>query len=262
MKRTDSKWLTWLPPVLTAGVVLGLWQGIISVFQVPDYLLPTPRQVAGALWRDHEFLFNAALHTGGSALVGFFAAVIGGALVAVALANSRWMKAALYPWVLLVQMVPVVVMVPIFVLWFGAGFPSVVAISFVISFFPVVASTTLGLVSTDRALLELFAIQQATKLQEIFLLRVPSALPYFLTGVKIAATLAPIGAISGEFLAGTEPNTLGYILIYDRAIPGKMPEVFAVALVTCALGFLFVGAVRWLSWLLLRQWHDSAQNGE
>jgi NitT/TauT family transport system permease protein len=117
-------------------------------------------------------------------------------------------------------------------------------------------------VSTDRGLLELFTMLQASKAQEIFLLRLPSALPYFLSGVKIAATLAPIGAISGEFLAGTSPNTLGYLLIIYRADPGKMPEVFAVALVSYLLGLLFVGAVQWLSGRLLRDWHESARSGE
>jgi NitT/TauT family transport system permease protein len=103
---------------------------------------------------------------------------------------------------------------------------------------------------------------EATKTQEIFRLRLPYALPYFLSGVKIAATLAPIGAISGEFLAGTTPDSLGYLLLIYRSDPGKMPEVFAIALVACLLGFVFVGAVRWLSWSLLHQWHESERSGE
>jgi NitT/TauT family transport system permease protein len=159
-------------------------------------------------------------------------------------------------------MIPVVVLVPIFVIWFHAGLRSITAIAFMISFFPVVASTTLGLVSTDRGLLELFTVLEATKTQEIFRLRLPYALPYFLSGVKIAATLAPIGAISGEFLAGTTPDSLGYLLLIYRSDPGKMPEVFAIALVACLLGFVFVGAVRWLSWVLLHQWHESERSGE
>jgi NitT/TauT family transport system permease protein len=252
----------WIPPLLAGAVLLVLWQGAIVVFGLPSYFLPGPGDVVRALVRERDFLLPAALRTGSSALVGFGAAVAGGALVALVLASSRWVKAALYPWVLVVQMVPVVVLIPIFVIWFGANLASVTAISFMISFFPVVAGTTLGLVSTDRGLLELFAVNRATKLQEILLLRLPYALPYFLTGVKIAATLAPIGAISGEFLAGTEPNTLGYLLVVYRSDPGKMPEVFAVALVTCALGFLFVGAVQLLSWLLLRRWHESAVRAE
>jgi NitT/TauT family transport system permease protein len=262
MNQPAKKSSVWLPPLLAGAAILALWYAVIAAFSIPTYLLPAPHEILHALWRERGALLPAALRTGGSALAGFFAAVGGGAVVAVALASSRLVKAALLPWVLVVQMVPVVVLVPIFVIWWGAGLPSILAIAFVISFFPVVASTTLGLVSTDRGFLDLFSVLQASKAQEIFLLRLPSALPYFLSGVKIAATLAPIGAISGEFLAGTTPNSLGYLLLIYRSDPGKMPEVFAIAMVTCALGFLFVGAVQLLSWRLLRHWHESARRGE
>ena len=261
MKPRASHVSLWLPPLLAGIVLLAFWQGAIVIFAIPPYRLAAPLDVLHALWREHAFLLPAALHTGGSALVGFGAAVAGGALVALILASSRWVKAALYPWVLALQMVPVIVLIPIFVIWFGAGPLSITATAFIISFFPVVASTTLGLASTDRGLLELFAVNHATRAQEIFLLRLPAALPHFLTGVKIAATLAPIGAIAGEFLAGTEPNTLGYLIIMYRSM-GKIPEVFAVALVTCLLGFLFVSAVQLLTWLLLRRWHESAVRPE
>ncbi len=262
MNSSTKKSPLWLPPLLAGAGLLALWYGAIAAFRIPTYLLPAPHEILQALWRERASLLPAALRTGGSALAGFLAAVVGGAVVAVTLASSRQVKAALLPWVLVVQMVPVVVLVPIFVIWWGAGLPSIVAIAFVISFFPVVASTTLGLVSTDRGLLDLFTVLQASKAQEIFLLRLPYALPYFLSGVKIAATLAPIGAISGEFLAGTTPDSLGYLLLIYRSDPGKMPEVFAIALVTCALGFLFVGAVRLLSGRLLRHWHESERRGE
>jgi len=258
--RTNSSW--WWPPLIAGAGLLALWYAVIAIFKIPTFLLPMPHEVLAAVWRERASLFPAALHTGGSALVGFATAVVGGALVALLLASSRWLKAALYPWVLVVQMIPVVVLVPIFVIWFHAGLRSITAIAFMISFFPVVASTTMGLISTDRGLLELFTILEATKAQEIFRLRLPYALPYFLSGVKIAATLAPIGAISGEFLAGTTPDSLGYLLLIYRSDPGKMPEVFAIALVACLLGFVFVGAVRWLSWALLHQWHESEQSGE
>ena len=258
--RQKNFW--WLPPLVAGTGLLALWYAVVAIFKIPTYLLPMPDEVIAALWRERAALFPAALHTGGSALVGFLVAVLGGALVAITLASSRWLKAALYPWVLVVQMIPVVVLVPIFVIWFHAGLRSITAIAFMISFFPVVASTTMGLISTDRGLLELFTVLEATKTQEIFRLRLPYALPYFLSGVKIAATLAPIGAISGEFLAGTTPDSLGYLLLIYRSDPGKMPEVFAIALVACLLGFVFVGAVRWLSWVLLHQWHESERSGE
>lgn len=260
--QNDTQKVLWLPPTITGAVLVALWYAVIAIFKIPGYLLPAPQTVLQAAWHERQALGTAMLHTGSTALLGFAAAVFGGGAVALALASSRWVKAALYPWVLVLQMVPVVVMIPIFVIWWGANRPSVTAIAFIISFFPVVASTTMGLVSTDRGMLDLFTMLQASKAQEIFLLRLPNALPYFLSGVKIAATLAPIGAISGEFLAGTSPNTLGYLLIIYRADPGKMAEVFAVALVSYLLGLLFVGAVQWLSGRLLRDWHESARSAE
>ncbi len=262
MSALERKKILWLPPALTGAALVALWYAAIAIFKIPGYVLPAPQAVLAAAWRERASLGHAMLHTGETALLGFAAAVVGGAAVALVLASSRWVKAALYPWVLVLQMVPVVVMIPIFVIWWGAGRPSITAIAFIIAFFPVAASTTLGLVSTDRGMLDLFTVLQASKAQEIFLLRLPSALPYFLAGVKIAATLAPIGAITGEFLAGTNPETLGYLLIVYRADPGKMPEVFAVALASYFLGLLFVGVVQWLSWRLLRDWHESERGAE
>lgn len=262
MKKPTSHLSLWLPPLLAGVAILVLWQGTITLGGIPSYLLPSPIAVLDAIIRERHSLLPSALRTGGAALVGFASAVVGGGLIALALASSRWVKAALYPWVLALQMVPGVVLIPIFVIWFGAGLPSITAAAFIIAFFPVVANTTLGLISTDRGLLELFAVNGATKWQEVLYLRLPFALPYFLTGVKIAATLAPIGAIAGEFLAGTTPNTLGYLILIYRSDPTKMPEVYSIALVTCVLGFLFVGAVQLLTWLLLRRWHDSATRPE
>ena len=149
--RQKNSW--WLPPLVAGTGLLALWYAVVAIFKIPTYLLPMPDEVIAALWRERAALFPAALHTGGSALVGFLVAVLGGALVAITLASSRWLKAALYPWVLVVQMIPVVVLVPVFVIWFHAGLRSITAIAFMISFFPVVASTTMGLISTDRGLL-------------------------------------------------------------------------------------------------------------
>lgn len=244
-------------PLVLGIALLALWYGLIHLFSIPAYLLPTPGAILEALWQERHFLFPAASRTALSALAGFATAVFGGYAMAMLLAFSPRMKQALFPWILMLQMIPVIVLIPIFVLWLGPGRPSVMAITFMISFFPIVANTTLGLVSTERNLVELFTVNRASRWQEIFWLRMPYALPHFLTGLKIAATLAPIGAITGEFLAGTTPDSLGYLLNIYRADPGKTAEIFAVALLSCLLGFLFVGAIFALSWMLLHRWHDS-----
>ncbi len=120
-----SSW--WLPPTLAGAAILALWYGAMAVFKIPGFILPAPHEILAAVWRERASLFPAAWRTGGVALAGFGAAVLGGAVLALILASSRWVKAALYPWVLVVQMVPVVVMVPIFVIWWGAGTPSILA---------------------------------------------------------------------------------------------------------------------------------------
>lgn len=253
----------WLPPLLAGLLMIALWYAAIAVFGIQPYILPTPDAIVGAIQEKAHVLFPALARTGWAALLGFGLAVSGGFIIAVLLASSGWLKRAFYPWVLVLQMVPVVVLIPIFVIWFGAGLPSIMAITFMISFFPIVASTTLGLVSTDRGLRELFMTWQASRWQEIVYLRLPYALPHFLTGVKIAATLAPIGAITGDLLAGTSNQQagLGFLILEFRAqfFPAA---IYAIAFLSALLGFAFVASVQLIAWFALRQWHESSHTSE
>jgi NitT/TauT family transport system permease protein len=160
---------------------------------------------------------------------------------------------------MILQLTPIIVIAPILILWAGAGIVSVTIITFLICFFPLVVNTTQGLISTDRNLVDLFRMCRASRWQEIFLLRAPGALPYFFTGLRIAATLAPIGAIVGDFYAGNSAGGqggLGFLtIIYSSQF--KIAALFATAVSSCALGFLFAGGVVALSWLCLHRWHDS-----
>jgi len=248
----------WLYPALTGLVILSLWYAAIEVFAINAFLLPPPHAVLQALVEYRADLIPATLATLSAALTGFLAAALGGYLTALLLAASIRIKEALYPWVLAFQMVPVVVLIPLFILWFGPGFRPIVLVTFTISFFPVVANSVMGLISTDRNHLDLFRSFNASKWQEIRYLRLPHSLPYFLTGLKIAATLAPIGAITGGMLAGTAEGFrgLGFLVIYYRQSIDA-PGVLAVALLSCLLGFAFVGVVNLLSWALLHRWHAS-----
>jgi NitT/TauT family transport system permease protein len=246
-------------PVATGAGLVALWYGVIAIGKVPAYILPTPHEILAAAWQERRTLGAAALITARGAVLGFLAAVGVGFLLAMALGFSGRIKRSFYPYVLMLQMMPVTILAPIFVLWLGQGLPSIVAITFMISFFPVVANTTMGFISVDRNLQELFLMCKATRGQEIRYLRIPSALPYFLTGVKIAGTLAPIGAIVGDFLAGSASGGvggIGYMTIsYFSQL--NIPALFATGLVACLMGFAFVGAVNWLHWHLLHEWHES-----
>ncbi len=260
MKRT----LHWTLPLATGALILGLWWLITTVWADRLIYFPGPWEVLEALWGERAELLPATWKTLWMALAGFAAAVTGGAALALALASTRPIRLSLYPWVLALQMVPVVIMIPIFQIWFRYdAVKTIVCMTFMISFFPIVANTTMGLTSTDRRLRELFRTWHARGWQEVLFLRIPFALPYFLTGVRIAAVLAPVGVITGDMLAGTSEGTSGLgFLLYKYRSEFRPDAVFAVALLSALLGFLFAAAIHGVSWLLLHRWHDSATRSE
>lgn len=255
--------LTFALPALTGVLIIAAVYAVrLGVLRADQrFLLPAPDAIARAFVEFGPQLWSATVSTALGASLGFAAAVVGSVAFGLVLSLSPLIRASLYPWLMALQLTPIIVVAPILILWAGPGLKSVVIITFLISFFPLVVNTTQGLVSTDRLLVDLFRMGRATRLQQIFLLRVPAALPYFFTGLRIAATLAPIGAIAGDAYAGNSAGGqggLGFLsLIYSAQF--KIPALFATALVSCLLGFLFAGAVVWLSWFVLHRWHDSYQ---
>lgn len=255
--------LTFALPVLTGILLVAAWY-VVRLWILPEsqrFLLPAPDAVARAFVEKAPQLAAATASTALGALLGFGAAVFGSALLGLTLSLSPLVRAGLYPWLMALQLTPIIVLAPILILWVGPGLKSVVVITFLISFFPLVVNTTQGLFSTDRNHLDLFRMGRATRSQQMLLLRIPSALPYFFTGLRIAAALAPIGAISGDIFAGNSgggQGGLGFLaVIYGAQF--QIPALFATAIASCLLGFVFAGTVVWLSWLALRRWHDAYQ---
>lgn len=249
-----------LLPLGVGVLMFAAWYAIHAALSEDfRFLLPTPDAVLAAFHDNREVLTRAALNTTRGALLGFTLAVVVSFITALVLSLSSWIRASLYPYLMILQMTPIIVIAPMLVLWVGAGLKSVSLITFLISFFPLVVNTTQGLLSTDRNLVELFRMQRARPWQEIFLLRVPAALPYFFTGLRIAAVLAPIGAIVGDYTAGSSDGGgggLGFqVIIYNGQ--AKYAALFATAAIGCMLGFLFTAFVVALSWLALHRWHDS-----
>ncbi len=248
-------------PAAFALVVLGGWYGIVLALETPAYLLPAPHEVLAAGRAEGAALAAAAITTGSAALLGLILSAGAGFFLAVLLAASPGTHRTLYPYVLLLQTVPVVILTPILVLWLGPGLPSVTAVTFLITFFPVTSNTLEGLRSTPHSMIDLFRVYDAGRMQEMMRLRIPWALPHYLSGLRIAASLAPIGAIAGEFFAGsggTGGGGLGYrvIVYFSRH---ETAALFAAGLTACGLGFAFVGAVALLARFALRHWHESAK---
>jgi NitT/TauT family transport system permease protein len=249
-----------LLPLLAGGVVIAIWYGIhFYLEEEMRFLLPTPGAIADAFRANSDSLLRAAWNTTQGALLGFGLAIVVSFALALLLSLSSIVRTSLYPYLMALQMTPLPVLAPICVIWVGAGLKSVALLTFVIAFFPLVVNTTQGLISADRNLVELFRLYRASRWQQLFLLRVPAALPYFFTGLRIAATIAPIGAVVAEMNAGSSSGDGGGLgfqaVIYSSQ--AKYPALFATAATTCVLGFALNALVLALSWLTLRHWHDS-----
>jgi NitT/TauT family transport system permease protein len=223
------------------------------------FLLPTPGAIVGAFFDHRDVLLRAAWNTSQGALLGFGLAIVMSSFFALLLSLSPLIRASIYPYLMALQMTPLPVLAPICIIWVGPGLKSVSLLTFVIAFFPLVVNTTQGLISTDRNLVELFRLYRARWWQQIVFLRVPAALPYFFTGLRIAATLAPIGAVVADMNAGTSAGDgggLGFQAVIYSA-QAKYPALFATAATTCVLGFILNAAVLTLAWFALHHWHDS-----
>ncbi|MFH1498375.1 MAG: ABC transporter permease subunit [Verrucomicrobiota bacterium] len=249
-----------LPPMITGALLLLAWLALHAALPASQqFLLPTPGRIfTEAVARAPE-LATATAWTATAAIGGFVLAATVAIGFSLLLASSRLVRAALYPYVMLLQMVPIIIIAPILILWVGPGLPSVIIVTFLISFFPMVVNNTQGLLSADQNLVDLFRVGKATPWQQLRLLRIPSALPYFFAGLRIAAVLAPIGALTGDYLVGTTSGGnagLG-ITAMICSTRSEIPALYATAFIACALGWLFVGAVSAAGWAALHRWHDS-----
>jgi NitT/TauT family transport system permease protein len=246
------------PPLVALAVLLSIWELAVRALHVPVYVLPPPSAIAATGAAEAGTLAGAAFCTGRAALLGFALSAGIGVLVAVVLASSRILERALYPYTVFLQTVPVVAIAPILVLWFGAGFRAVTVSALIVSVFPVIANTLAGLRSVDPALEDLFRLYGARRAATLLKLRLPSAVPQIVTGLRVASGLAVIGAIVGEFVAGYSEEGPGLgitVMAANRQL--RTDLLFAAVLSASLLGLAIFSAVNLAGNLLLRRWHPS-----
>jgi NitT/TauT family transport system permease protein len=242
--------------------LLLLWQGITVLFHLPAYMLPTPLVVARSVANRFSSLTASLAITAVEAAGGLVASTVVGVLIALVFAQSRWVRQMLYPYTILLQTVPIVAVAPLILMWIGPGTFSVTLVAFIISLAPIIANTTQGLISVDPNLIDLFLMHNASRMQILIRLRLPHAVPYLLVGVRIAAGISVIGAITGELFAGSSrvgEGGLGYAIVYASA---QLQTDYLVALVLAAtvLGFAFFFIAMFLEWYFLYNWHESARS--
>jgi len=241
-----------LPPVVPFVVVTLVTELAVRQGWVPSFLVPAPSSVVTSLFRDWPELWRATLNTAIASLTGFGMSAIIGSLIAIALSSAAWVQRAFYPYAVFFQTVPIIAIAPLLVIWFGWD-RTVVASAFIVSIFPVIANTLTGLLSTDPALRDLFRLYDGTRLATLFKLRLPFALPHMMTGLRIAAGLAVIGAIVGEFITG---SGIGGAIMVSRQ-QNRVDKVFAGLLLASLLGIALFALINLISWLALRHWHAS-----
>ncbi len=243
-----------LPPLIAIVLTLLAWEAAVRIAEIPAYLLPPPTRVASVLWDDRVALAWSTGRTATATLTGFLIAAVLGVVIGSVLTLSRWVERGLYPLTLLFQMVPLVAIAPLLVIWLGNGMRTVIAASVVVAIFPVIANTVGGLRATDPHLIELFDLHRATRWQRWRKLGVPSAVPSMLIGLRIAAGLATIGALVGEFVAGFGGDVapLG-IVIMTSMREFRTEKVFAAVGLAALVGFALFGVVSVLARIASRR---------
>jgi NitT/TauT family transport system permease protein len=250
-----------LPLGVLALAVL-IWDLVVRLNDVPPYVLPGPGLVLSTLVADWPLLQSSLLATLETTLEGLVLAVAGGIGLAVLFNQSRLIEHSLYPYAVVLQVTPVVAIAPLLLIYLPQQ-AAVLACAWIVAFFPVLANTTLGLNSVDHNLADLMRLYRASRLQVLWELKLPAALPHMLAGIKIAGGLSLIGAVVAEIAAGSAGAGSG--LAYRIAESGyrlNIPRMFAALLLLSATGIAIFFVLSALSHLVLRRWHDSAVRRE
>jgi len=251
-----------LLPILVLAAGVAAWELVVRLNDIPPYLLPGPLAVVKTLITDWPALAQSLLTTLQTTFEGFIAAAIGGIALALLFNQSKWLEYSLFPYAVILQVTPVIAIAPLLLIYLPQQ-TAVIVCAWIVAFFPVLSNTTLGLNSVDRNLAGLFQLYGASRLQTLLHLKLPSALPFILGGLRIAGGLSLIGAVVAEIAAGSAGAGSG--LAYRIAESGyrlDIPRMFAALLLLSAAGIVIYGLLALISHLVLRRWHESALGKE
>ena len=245
-------------PVIVLAVSLGLWELVVRLANVPPYVLPAPSLILQTFIADRALLTQSLLVTLLTTLQGFLLAAIGGVGLAVLFNLSRLLEYSFYPFAVILQVTPIVAVAPLLLIYLPQPL-AVLACAWIVAFFPVLANTTLGLNSIDRNLADLFALYGASRGQVLWNLKLPSALPYILGGLRIAGGLSLIGAVVAEIAAGSAGAGSGLAYrIVESGYRLNIPRMFAALVLLSIAGIVIFYALAFVNHIALRRWHESA----
>lgn len=253
----------WVLPLAIMILAIWLWDRICVWNAIPQYILPRPGVVLQTLHDDAGLLFSSLLVTLKITFLSLLLAVIGGVGLSVLFAQSKWVEMSFFPFAIVLQVTPIVAIFPLINIYINNQTTKLLLCAWIVAFFPILSNTTLGLNSVDRNLRDLFRLNGATRWQELWHLRLPAAMPYFLGGLKIAGGLSLIGAVVAEFVAGTSGQASGLASrIIEAGYRLNAPRLFAALILISLTGIVIFLALSLLSHLILRRWHESALKQE
>lgn len=257
--RFGWSWLDIAAPMVLGLAVLAAWELLVRVRGIPPYVLPGPLLIAQTLVHDWATLSASLWITLRITAAALGLAIVFGVALAVLFTQSTVLEKSLFPYAIVLQVTPIVAIAPLIIIWIGDIDLSLLICAWLVAFFPILSNTILGLNSADRNLVDLFQIHGATRWQALRYLRLPSALPYFLAGMRISGGLALIGAVVAEFVAGSGGNASGLAYrILESGFQLKIPRMFAALALISIAGIAIFIATSLLSRVALRRWHDSA----
>jgi len=246
-------------PLGVGGALLVFWEAVVRLEDIPVYILPGPLAIGEALWTDGPSLLGSLLVTLRITLAALAAAAVLGGGIALLFSLSRLLEISLFPYAVILQVTPIVAIAPLIIIWVQQPFLALLVCAWIVAFFPIVSNTTVGLNSADRNLVALFRLYGASPAQTLRYLKLPTALPYFLAGLRISGGLALIGAVVAEFVAGTGGTETGLAFrILEAGYRLAIPRLFAALFLLSATGIVIYLVIDFLSRLLLRHWHESA----
>ena len=253
-----------LAPLLVGVVMLAFWEAAVRGFAVRSFILPPPSLIAQSLWTDAPLLFGSLATTLRITLAALAAAALLGGVMALLFSMSRVLEISLFPYAVILQVTPIVAIAPLLVIWLrDQTFLTLLLCAWIVAFFPIVSNTTVGLNSADRNLVALLRLYGASRRQMLLYLRLPTALPYFLAGLRISGGLALIGAVVAEFVVGTGGSETGLATrILEAGYRLQTPRLFAALLLLALTGIAIYLALDFLSRRLLRRWHESVSTEE
>ena len=251
--------MKFLLPLFLGSALLVFWEWVVGFLGVPIFVLPPPSQIAFSLINNFTSLMGALIVTLSITGFAYFWALVGGVSLAILFTRSRFIEMSLAPYVVTLQVTPVVAIAPLILIWVGYENTNqaMIIIAWIVAFFPILANTLQGIRSVDGSLHQLLQLSGAKWWQVLIYLELPAALPSILTGAKISGGLALIGAVVAEFVAGSGTSTGLAWRIIEAGNRLEIATMFAALTLLSILGIMIYYAHNLVEWILLRKWHES-----